>query len=285
MREGFIEVRDKKIWYSVYGENQKGTPLLVIHGGPGFVSMPQVVSDFAADRPVYLYDQLGCGSSDRADDNSFYTVDYYVEELAEVRRQLNLDNVCLFGFSWGTALACAYIIDKNPAGIKGLILSGPCLSAQRWYEDQQDNIVDMPEAVRNAIDDGEKRGDYGDSYQSAMMQYYYKHVCRLSPCPDYLNEAFSRTNADVYNIMWGPSEFTITGTLKNFDLLPQLHRIDVPVLLICGDNDEAGVKTVVDYRQAFPDASMAMIPDSSHMHHLEQPGIFKAIVNSFLEKI
>jgi proline iminopeptidase len=285
VREGFIEVKDRKIWYSVYGENQKGVPLLVIHGGPGFVSMPQVVSDFAVERPVYFYDQLGCGGSDRADNNAFYTVDYYVNELAEVRRQLNLDNVYLMGFSWGTALACAYMVDRNPAGIKGLILCGPCLSAHRWYEDQQENIAEMSEDVRDAIENGEKTGDYGDSYQSAMMQYYYKHVCRLHPWPDYLNEAFARTNADVYNTMWGPSEFTITGTLKNFDLLPQLHKIEVPVLLTCGDNDEAGVKTVRDYRKAFPDASMAVIPDSSHMHHFEQPEIFKTIVNGFLQKI
>jgi proline iminopeptidase len=280
--EGFIRVDGKNIWYSVYGENQKGTPLLVVHGGPGFLSMPQVVSDLAADRPVYFYDQLGCGNSDRADDNSSYTVDYYVRELEEVRRQLKLDKVYLMGFSWGTALICSFMIDKKPSRVSGLILCGPCLSTQKWYDDQRENIAKMPDEVRNAIETGEKTGDFGDSYQAAMMQYYYKHICRLNPWPDYVNEALSKTNPDVYNTMWGPSEFTATGTLRDFDLTPRLHEIDLPVLLICGDYDEAGVKTVKDYQTAFPNACMAVIPDSAHLHQIEQPEIFKTVVNRFL---
>ena len=35
MREGFVQVSSKKIWYAVHGEEKKGTPLLVLHGGPG----------------------------------------------------------------------------------------------------------------------------------------------------------------------------------------------------------------------------------------------------------
>ncbi len=282
VREGFVEVNGKKIWYSVYGENQEGTPLLVIHGGPGFVSMPQVVSDFSAERPIYFYDQLGCGNSDRAADNSDYTVDYYVDELVEVRRRLKLDKVYLMGFSWGTALICSYMLQKRPQGIQGLILCGPCLSTKKWYDDQRENIAVMPDEIRTAIENGEKTGDYGESYQNATMQYYFKHVCRLNPWPDYVNEALSKINPDVYNTMWGPSEFTATGTLRNFDISTRLHEIDIPVLLVCGDNDEAGVKTVKDYQLAFPNASMAVIPNSSHLHHIEQPQIFKAVVSRFL---
>ena len=89
MREDFIETAAGKLWYSVYGEEKKGVPLLVVHGGPGFVSMPQTVSDFAKERPVYFYDQLGCGNSDRAKDNNYYSVENYVNELEEVRGKLN----------------------------------------------------------------------------------------------------------------------------------------------------------------------------------------------------
>ena len=40
MQEGFIDIEGKKIWYSVYGKELKKTPVLVVHGGPGFLSMP-----------------------------------------------------------------------------------------------------------------------------------------------------------------------------------------------------------------------------------------------------
>jgi proline iminopeptidase len=54
MSEGFVKTKAGKVWYSVCGEGTSGTPMLVVHGGPGFMTMPQVVSDFAAGRPVYF---------------------------------------------------------------------------------------------------------------------------------------------------------------------------------------------------------------------------------------
>ena len=282
MRESFLELDQGKIWHSVYGEEGLGTPILVIHGGPGFLSMPQVVSDLAENRPVYFYDQLGCGRSDRAPNTSYYTVDRYVEELAEVRRRLGLTSVYLMGFSWGTALACSYALRKGLTGIAGLILCGPYLSTARWDRDQRANIAGMPEATRKAIEQGEQSGDFGYSYQSAMMDYYTRHVCRLSPWPDCLQNAFGKLNPEVYNTMWGVSEFTISGTLRDFDLVPSLRRLSVPVLLVCGDNDEADPRTVKEYQLAFPDARMAVIPGASHLHHIEKPMIFKTVVDDFL---
>lgn len=284
MREGFLKLGKGNIWYSVYGEGKKGIPILAIHGGPGFLSMPEVVCDLAVDRPVYFYDQLGCGRSDKALDPREYSLENYIEELAEVRTQLGLASVYLMGFSWGTALACAYALQKGLAGIAGLILCGPYLSTSLWDNDQRANIARMPETSRKAIVDGERTRDFGEAYQNAMMEYYERHVCRLSPWPDFLQEAFSRLNPEVYNSMWGMSEFTISGSLRDLNLVPSLHRLAVPVLLVCGDNDEADPRTVKEYQLSFPDADMAVIPGASHLHHLEQPEIFKTIVGDFLDR-
>lgn len=283
MRESFIETAAGKLWYSVYGEEKKGVPLLVVHGGPGFVSMPQTVSDFAKERPVYFYDQLGCGNSDRAKDNNYYSVENYVNELEEVRDKLNLEEVYMMGFSWGPALICSYMLAKKPPGVKGLILSAPLLSTAMWNKDQRDNIASLPPEVINVIEKCERSGDYGDDYQEAMMEFYKKFVCILDPWPDFMLEALDRLNMDVYGTMWGPSEFTVTGKLKDFDIYPELHRITPPVLLTCGDRDEAGVKTVKDYQAAFPSARMAVIPGSSHSHQIEKPEIYKAVVDDFLK--
>jgi proline iminopeptidase len=285
MREGAVNHRGRKIWYSVYGEQGSNIPLLVVHGGPGFLSMPQVVEDLAADRRVFFYDQLGCGRSDHAFDASSYTIEYYVEELDSVRRQLELDRVCLVGFSWGTALICSYLLEKRPGGVEGLILSGPLLSTKLWDADQRNNIAKMPAHTKNAIELGEQNADFGEAYQSAMMEYYRKHICRMDPWPDFLLDALGQLNLDVYNTMWGPSEFTITGTLKDLDLVSRLGEISIPTLLTCGDEDEAGVKTVKDFQASFAHAKMAVIPGTSHMHHIEEPEIYKTIVKRFLHDI
>ena len=282
MREGYVETVNGRIWYAAYGEEHRKTPVLVLHGGPGFLSMSDGLEELWAERPVYFYDQLGCGNSDRAANTDFYSVENYVAELAVVRAALKLDEVILMGFSWGCALACAYLTDRGPAGVKSVVLCAPYLSSPAWDADQRRNIALMPPDIRAAIEAGEAAGDFGEAYQAAMTAYYEKHLCVLSPWPDSLLAAISRMNAEVYNAMWGPSEFTITGKLRDFDLAPRLAEITQPVLLTCGDRDEAGVATVKEFQLAFPNAGMAVIPQASHLHQIERPAIFTAILQDFL---
>ncbi|MFW6263495.1 MAG: proline iminopeptidase-family hydrolase [Thermotogota bacterium] len=285
MKEFFVETTAGNIWGCVFGKEKNGIPILVVHGGPGFLTMTETIEDFAEDRPVYFYNQLGSYRSDKAVDKEDYILEHFVKELSEVRKKLGLQEVVLMGFSWGTALICSYMIQEQPTGVKGLILSGPILSADRWGKDQRENIKRMPQEVQTAIEEGERRSDFGEAYQAAMMAYYQKHVCRIEPWPESLNEAFSKLNMDVYMTMWGPSEFTITGKLKDFDVMDKVQTIDVPVLLTCGDMDEASPKTCKDYQLAFDNASLAVIPNSSHLHQVEQPETYKLVVKQFLQDL
>lgn len=284
MREEFLETANGRLRYAVYGEHLNKTPLLVLHGGPGFMSMSDGLESLWEERPVYFYDQLGCGRSDRAVNKDYYSVENYVSELADVRAGLELPEVFLMGFSWGCALASSYVLATQPDGIKGIILSAPLLSTPAWDADQRRNIARMPVDVRKAIEEGETTGDFGETYQRAMMAYYRKHVCLLSPWPASLETAFSGMSLDVYNTMWGPSEFTITGKLKDFDLSLRLSEINQPVLLTCGDRDEAGVRTVKEFQERFPNARMAVIPQAAHLHQLERPQIYTAVIKEFLRE-
>ncbi|WP_373484677.1 proline iminopeptidase-family hydrolase [Acetobacterium malicum] len=283
MREDYISYQGKKIWYSVYGEALQQTPLLVVHGGPGFLSIPDVLADFSDDRPVYFYDQLGSGNSDRADDKNDYSLEYFVSELNAVIQGLQLREVILLGLSWGCGLICAYMLDKQPQFVTALILSAPYLSTPLWEECAMENISSLPETMQKIIVEAEKNQEFGADYEIAAGVYYGKYLCRLDPWPDSVMASFGKLNMDVYLTMWGPSEFTVNGKLKQFDLMPRLHEIPVPVLLTCGDNDEAGVKMVKDFQMAFPLGSMAVIPGAAHLHHIEQPLIYKTIVSEFLK--
>ena len=56
------------------------------------------------------YDQLGCGDSDRPDDDSLWTLELFVSEVQAVRDALGLDRVHLLGTSWGGMLAQEYAL-------------------------------------------------------------------------------------------------------------------------------------------------------------------------------
>ena len=285
VHERYIETEHGRLWAAVYGEGTKGVPILVLHGGPGFLSMPREICDLADERPVIFYDQLGCGRSDRPSDTSLYTVGNYVRELARVREVLGIEHLHLMGFSWGAMLTAEYLLRNRPQGVSSLILCGPLLSTPLWERDQRNHISHMPAEAIRIIAAAEANRHYAEDYQRIMMDYYRSHVCRLDPWPDDLMDAMEKLNMDVYLTMWGPSEFTVTGELKDADLLPRLKEIRQPVLLTCGEHDEAAPETVAIFCDQLPRGEMAVLPDASHIHHLEQPVLFRSVVREFMSRV
>jgi proline iminopeptidase len=284
--ERYISTPHGRLWTECHGPDQSGTPVLVLHGGPGFLSLTPVIRDLSADRPVYFYDQSGCGRSDSPADPSLYSVEHYVAELGQVCEALGLSDVHLLAQSWGAMLAVEYLLRLRPARVRSLILSGPLLSVPLWERDQRRHVRGLPRRLQNRIAAAEASGCFdGDDYSSAMMAFYRRHVCRLDPWPAFLVDALGRMNLEAYLSMWGPSEFTTTGTLKGADLLPRLPEIRSPVLLVGGEHDEAAPDTLLTYRHALPRGEMAVLPNASHLHHLEQPVLFLALVRDFLNRV
>jgi len=284
MKTGYIKGTGGKVWYKIIGEEKSGTPLLILHGGPGIQhNYLEGLGALADERPVIFYDQLGCGNSDRSKDKSLWTVEYYVEELDRVKRFLKLKNMHVLGQSWGTMLAVEYMLTGKATGIKSLVLAGPALSISRWIKDQRAYLNGLPEATQRAIKECEKSGDFkSEKYQKAIQEYYHKHVCRMDPWPDCLKRSIDKMNADIYEYMCGPSEFTISGTLKNFERSEALADIKVPVLYTCGRYDEATPESTSYYKNLTPGAKMVIFEDASHEHHLEKKEEFISIVREFL---
>lgn len=284
--EGFIPVVGGKVWYKIVGQNTPGIPVLVIHGGPGAPhDYLEPLEQWAETRPVIFYDQLGCGNSEVPTDTSLWTVERFVNELEMVRNALNIKQVHLFGQSWGTMLAVEYMLRKKPEGVVSMVLSAPYLSTPMWEKDQQAWVHQLPEETQQVIFDTEKSGRYDSpAYQEAMNVFYQKHVCRMEPWPDCVNRAFEKMGLGVYHHMWGPSEFTMTGILKNADLTEQLQLIKVPVLFTCGELDESTPASVKYFQSKLPGSSVHIFEGASHMHHLEKEEEFHRVVTAFMQE-
>ncbi len=285
-REGKIAVRGGNIWYRIEGVYKTAVPLLSLHGGPGaphdYLEPLVALSD---ERPVVFYDQLGCGLSDRPDDNSLWTVERFVDELSQLRRDLDLREVHILGQSWGSMLAAQYYF-SHPPGIRSLIFSGPALSAQRFAEDTRDLLKHLPDEMQKAVSEAEESGDYSSlEYQNAIDEFYKRFMCRIDPWPDCMNRTIEGMGQAVYEYMWGPSEFTATGILKDFDCTNRLDEIEVPVLYTCGRYDEATPETTEFYRSRTPISEITVIEDASHEHHLEKPEEYLSVVRDFLRRV
>ncbi|ANU10835.1 proline iminopeptidase [Planococcus antarcticus DSM 14505] len=282
--EGYIPVTGGKVWYQVSGDGP-GIPLLVLHGGPGGKSSDSdPLCQLGTDRPVIHFDQLGCGKSDRPTNTELWTVERYVEELRQVIDALKLEEVHILGHSWGTMLAASYLLGK-PDGVRSIIFSGPALDAQRWERDQRNYLKQLPQDIQDTIEQSEQEGTTDSAeYNKAMMAFYKRHMCRVDPWPKEMEEDMEEMNQQIYNFMWGASEFTVTGTLKNFDVTGRLHEITIPTLFTCGRFDEATPEATEYYVGFVPNAEFHVFENSSHMPGIEEPKAYVAMVREWLNR-
>ena len=86
----------------------------------------------------------------------------------------------------------------------------------------------------------------------------------------------------VYRHMWGPSEFTCIGILKDMDITPKLPQIKVRVLLMCGVYDQVRKETLEYYRSLIPGSVRVTIPEASQTSFLENPDSFYDSLTAFL---
>jgi proline iminopeptidase len=283
--EGFIEVPGGRVWYEIAGSGS-AIPLLLLHGGPGAPSRYlEPLRGLADERPVIFYDQLGGGKSDRPADPSLWTVERFVRELQAVRDALGLDEVHLYGHSWGTMLAVEYLLTE-PEDVRSVILASPALDIPQWLEDTNRLKAGLPAETQETIARHEAAGTTdSEEYQAAVMEFYRRHLCRSDPWPAELEEAFAALGWDVYTTMWGPSEFHATGSLKDFDVTDRLGEIDLPTLFTAGRYDEATPETTARHQALVPDSRLEIFEESSHMTMLEQPEEYVATVRRFFREV
>ena len=282
--EGKVAVEGGNIWYKIFGKSKKGVPLLVIHGGPGAThDYLEPLEALADERPGIFYDQLGSGNSDRPDDTKLWTVERFVKELAALRKELKLEKVHILGQSWGTMLAANYMLSEKPEGVLSLTFSGPFFSSKIFAADCRARVKKLNVRSVEAILKAESTKDFsGGEYKMAMDEFYKKHVCNLNPLPECFNRTIKKMGEGVYLHMWGPSEFSVTGTLKDLDITDRLGEITVPVLLTGGEFDEIAPETVKAYASKFKNSKFVIFDGCTHSHHLEKTEEYLKIVREFI---
>ncbi|HSC48779.1 MAG TPA: proline iminopeptidase-family hydrolase [Gaiellaceae bacterium] len=257
----------------VFGDDREPggrLPLLCLHGGPGGSHLPlTALAPLARERQVVFYDQLGSGESSRPDDRELWTVETFVDQLRSVRDELGLERLHLYGSSWGGMLALEYMLAR-PEGVESLILNSTPTSAPRWAVEAARLRAALPAGL-----DG----------KAAEEEFKRRHICRLDPEPPVLAESRKTWNTQVYETMWGPNEFTVTGTLRDWDVIDRLGELDVPTLITSGRHDECTPALVESLHAGIRGSEWVLLEESSHTPYLEEPERYLAAVGSFLERV
>jgi L-proline amide hydrolase len=288
--EGRAPFGTYETWYRVTGDLNSGKPpVFLLHGGPGaghnYIDSYKLLANDG--RAVIHYDQLGCGNSTLLPDKGgdFWTPQLFVDELNNLVDHLGQrKGFHVLGQSWGGMLAAEYGV-RRPQGLKSLTIANSPASMELWVSEAMRQRKEMPQDIQDTLNKYEALGDYGNAeYQKATMWVYERHVCRVVPFPPEVTATFDQVarNPTVYNVMNGPNEFFVIGTLKNWNIIPELPKINVPTFIISGHYDEATRACVQPYKDLIKDSTWHVFPQSSHMPHVEEQVDCMQRVSAFL---
>jgi L-proline amide hydrolase len=278
-------------WYRVVGDLKSSkTPVMILHGGPGAGhNYCEPIADVLAQtgRAGVLYDQIGCGNSTHLPDKpkEFWTPELFMEELVLLTEHLGISNKYnIVGQSWGGMLGMQFAIQK-PKGLNAMVIADSPASMEVWVSEANKLRKELPPEVEATLLKHEAAETTEDpEYIAAVDVFYSRHLCRI-PQPPYVVASFEQLAADptVYHTMNGPSEFHVIGSLKHWDIRPQLKAIQTPTLLVSGQYDEATPAMVKEINGLIPGSKWELFAESSHMPHVEEPAKFKRVVAEFLD--
>ncbi len=282
--EAYLPVPDGRIWFKKTGAGT-GTPVIFLHGGPGYNSFYLKSLEALGDhRPVIRYDQLGGGRSGPMTDTSQMTIPHFVRELDSLRAALGYDRVHLLGHSWGTILGFEYY-RAHPRHVASLTLASAALDIPTWERNARRLVGTLSDSAQRAIRlrEAERNFDAPD-YQQALEEFYGKYVWR-HPVEADLDSTIRTANMQIYNYMQGPSEFTITGTLKTYDATPLLGTITVPTLYTVGEFDESDPPTIRRFGILDARSHGGGHPGAAHITTWDNPEAMLGVVRRFLRKV
>jgi non-heme chloroperoxidase len=211
-----------------YEDHGSGKPVVLIHGYPlsGASWEKQVPVLLNAGHRVITYDRRGFGKSSQPTEG--YNYDTFAEDLHTLITHLNLRDCALVGFSMGGGEIARYFGKYGSTGIsKAVIIGGvpPFLL----------KTSDNPEGVDASVFEGIQRAVVADRY--AFFTEFFKNF--------YNTDQFlgKRVSEQVVQASWNTAAgASATASLAcvpawHEDFRKDLARLDVPALVIHGDND------------------------------------------------
>ena len=250
-----------------YDEGGTGTPVLFVHGFPHNRSLwsPQL-QGLTAQARCLAPDLRGFGGTTVAPP---YSMDQYADDLVGLMDVLHVDRAVIAGLSMGGYVAFA-LWRRHPHRVRGLVLSNTRAAAD-GDEARQRRRTLMGVARDQgsvAVADGQLTGMLGKTTRSKR--------------PDIANA--------VHRMMSTAPVEGVIGALQAMmdrpDSTPTLSTIDVPTLVIAGEED--AIIPLADARamhDAIHGSSIEVITGAGHLSNLERPAAFNHVVSEFLARL
>ena len=257
----------------------QGPPVVVLPAGPG-AHHDALVPGFdrlATGRTLIYYDQRGGGRSAVSRDVPVGASEQ-VHDLEALRDVWQLDRMHLCGYSWGALLAMLYAI-AHPERVASLALVSPAPAArgERIHYEQvlaERNATPELKAARAELMASDLRQRDPAAYNQRIFELavagYFHDPAKVSDLTPF--RVTGRTQQAVWDSLG-----------DDFDLRPQLRELDLPAIVLHGDDDPIPVATARDTADAL-DAEFVLLPDCGHVPYVEAAAEFTAALDRFLPR-
>jgi proline iminopeptidase len=267
MRIGSVDLHVEK-------QGRGGSPLVLVHGGPGLtheVFKPHLerAAEFAT---VYFYDQRGCGRSTRLTADIACTLDDHVSDLEGLRASLGLQRMTLLGHSWGAYLSLAYSV-RHERHVERLVLVSPAPP----YPETEKHLHRWNSLLTSAM----RREIQGITMSNLPEEE--KALRRLHVVlPLYFHNLVAMDDFRRRGIrICGRVAERMASEGELIDLRPAIEKLRVPAGIVVGRHDQ---RTPFDYAEELKNqlyfARMHMFESSGHFPFLEQAEDFLKLLRA-----
>ena len=264
-----------------YKESGSGSPtLILLHGfGASLFSWHMVMEPLAASGRILAYDRPGFGLTQRPmpgawSDRNPYSPEAQVDLLVGLMDALGVERAVLVGNSAGGTVAVQTAL-RYPERVQALVLVDAAIytgvGAPEWAQPllatpQMEHLG--PLIVRGIRARGR-----------TFIQRAWHDPGAITP------EVYAGYEKPLRADNWDRALWELTVAGRSPGLEQRLSELDMPVLVVTGDDDRI-VPTAESLRlaQDIPAAGLAVIPACGHVPQEERPEAFLEAVISFLEE-
>ncbi|MFQ5897845.1 MAG: alpha/beta fold hydrolase [Candidatus Methylomirabilia bacterium] len=258
-----------------YEEVGQGVPLVFVHEFAGDCqSWHLQVRFFARRYRTITYNARGYPPSDVPEDPAAYSQSQAVEDLKGVLDHLELRKAHICGLSMGGYATLLFGL-AYPDRALSLTVAGCGYGSGG---DRAEFRRDVEHVVRRFEEEG--MGKVADFYARGptRVQFMEKDPRGWREFSDQLAAQSAQGHA-----------LTMRGVQMTrpsvFDLEQRLERLELPTLIIAGDEDDPCLEPSIFMKRKIPRAGLLVIPKSGHTINLEEPEAFNRAVLDFITAV
>ncbi len=262
-----INTGDINVSYVDEGQH-KGIPLIFIHGFPFTKAMWENQIDECKEHyRVIAYDIRGYGNSDLGTHD--YSIAQCAEDLFLFMDALQIEKAFICGLSMGGYIALNALLQR-PKRIAALILcDSQCLPDSNVSKKKRmDSITSIQE-----------KGLAEYTHDSLMKLFSETSLANKKETVSFVKQTI--LDARIESICK-----TLMALAERKETCSALHLINIPVLIIVGEEDQITTPEVAKrMHELIPGSKLYVIENAGHLSNLENPESFNLQLQNFLKRI